>query len=300
MGRVVELPRTGRLFVATDFQGNARDFSQMATIFRHAARRSQDVHLVLTGDLVHGPEIPESQWPDYLGTYYQADSLAVVEEAEALTEEFPGRVHCLLGNHEHAHVGGPVVSKFFPDEAGRLESLMGKARAKRLKKWLASWPLVAFAPEAQLLMVHGAPHAVLEHRSDLDRVELDAGEGVVDEILADILWPRSTSSKRARSFLAAIDSDLRVALYGHDVAREGHAIDREPLLCVSTSFGCFDGDKVYLDWPLDEPAVTAQNLAARGLRPLWPEARPVYRKPVSGGVTSPPPRASSSSRRRAV
>ena len=96
-------------------------------------------------------------------------------------------------------------------------------------------------------------------------------------------WPSfcglgPASEARARAFMSAIDPDLTVAIYGHDVAREGFAIDREPLLCISTSFGCFDGDKLYLDWDLQTRAPTARHLADEGLRPLYPDAPPVYRK----------------------
>jgi hypothetical protein len=82
--------------------------------------------------------------------------------------------------------------------------------------------------------------------------------------------------------MSAIHPDLSVAIYGHDVAREGYNIDREPLLCVSTSFGCFDGDKLYLDWDLGQRATTAAEIARTGLRPLCPDASPVYRKAPVG------------------
>ena len=67
-------------------------------------------------------------------------------------------------------------------------------------------------------------------------------------------------------------------MYGHDVAHSGYAIDREPLLCVSSSFGCFDGDKLYLEWDLATPAKNAADVAKRGLFPLHPSATPVYRE----------------------
>ena len=297
--RLVELPGHGRLIVGTDLQGNLKDFRRLASLFRRACDEHGEAYLVVTGDLVHGPEIPPHHWPDYLGTYYQADSVGVVKLARELAEEHPGRVHYLLGNHEHAHIGGPVVSKFFPNEAARLDALLGDRDAEELRRWLRKWPLVAVAPSARLLMLHGAPNAVLSDPSELDDVRIDAGKGVVDELLAELLWARTASTPRARAFLDVFDPDLTVALYGHDVAREGFAIDREPLLCVSTSFGCFDGDKLYLSWDLAEPIGSAADLAARGLVPLWPEAAPVYRS-VQTSALDPtvlaPPRPRSDSK----
>ncbi|HVY49655.1 MAG TPA: metallophosphoesterase [Minicystis sp.] len=300
MPRVVRLPDRGKLIVATDFQGNVPDFDRVADVFEQAMRGPDGAYLVVTGDLVHGPELSELEWPDYLGSYYHGDSKGVLERAYALAQRYPGRVHYLLGNHEHAHVGGPVVSKFFPDEARRLEELLGDEGTRRMRAWIRTWPFVALAPSARILMLHAAPHARIESAADLERLPLDGffdmplddhvvalgasppssrdGAEMADHgILGALLWARTTSSERAYAFLRAIDPAARVAVYGHDVARAGYAIDREPLLCVSTSFGCFDGDKLYVEWDLARPAESAVEVAAHGLRVLHPHAPPVHR-----------------------
>jgi hypothetical protein len=280
---VVTLPDEGKLLVATDLQGNVADFERLAVLFESASREPGGATLVVTGDLVHGPELPEADWPDYLGSYYHGDSKAVLEAARDLAARHPGKVHYLLGNHEHAHVGGPVVAKFFPDEARRLEELLGDDGTDRMRAWLRTWPFVAVARRARLVMLHAAPHARIESADDLERLPLEGFFDVpLDEManrgaLGALLWARTTSSERARAFLHAIHPDARVAVFGHDVAREGYAIDREPLLCISTSFGCYDGDKLYLEWDLAEPAESAADVAKRGLRPLRPEAGPVHR-----------------------
>jgi hypothetical protein len=284
MRRVLTLPERGRLIVSTDLQGNVGDFELVEEIYERAATRSEGAVLVITGDLVHGPELGPDEWPDYLGSYYRGDSKQLLEKAKRLAERHPGRVHYLLGNHEHAHVGGPVVAKFFPDEARRLEDLLGPATTRAMKIWMRTWPFVAVAPKAGLVMLHAAPHAAIERADDLDKLPLD---GFLDLTLADsaaratlaaLLWARTTSTERAHAFIRAILPTARVAVYGHDVARAGFAIDREPLLCVSTSFGCYDGDKLYLEWDLAEPATTASEVAARGLRPLYPSSPPIYRE----------------------
>lgn len=283
--RVVHLPDRGKLLVATDFQGNVGDFDHMASIFErtHAAERDGAV-LVITGDLVHGPELHESEWPDYLGSYYRGDSKTLLFHARALADKYPGRVHYLLGNHEHAHVGGPIVSKFFPDEASRLEELLGEQATQSARAWIRTWPFVAVAPKARLIMLHAAPHPKIDSADDLERLRLDVSSDFSFEDMASrstlgaLLWARTTSTERARSFLQAIHRDARVAIYGHDVARGGFAIQREPLLCVSTSFGCFDGDKLFVEWDLADPAESALDVAGRGLRPLHPEAERVYRE----------------------
>ncbi len=280
--RVVTLPDRGHLLVATDLQGNLRDFCAIERIFEERRARHEDTILVITGDLVHGPELSQEEWPDYLGTYYMGDSPGVLHRAKALQSRHPGHVHYLLGNHEHAHVGGPVVSKFFPDEAERLESLLGVQGAAVMRSWIASWPLSVIAPRCGLAMTHAAPHASISSQADLERLPLEilTGEAVTIEertTLLSLLWARSTSAERARSFLSALDERLAVAVYGHDVAPTGFAIDQEPMLCISTSFGCFDGDKLYLSWDLARRAESAEQVARQGLRPLYPDERPVHR-----------------------
>lgn len=269
--------------MATDLQGNLRDFLAVEEIFEDAVREPAGAVLVVTGDLVHGPEIPRELWPSHLGTYYHGDSPGVLERARSLANRYPDNVHFLLGNHEHAHVGGPVVSKFFPNEAERLEQLLGKEGADDFRTWVGTWPFVAIAPSAGLCMMHAAPHVSIECRQDLEQLSLLVADD--DEIDFDarativaLLWARSTSSERAHAFLRAVDPRLRVAVYGHDVAHSGFAIDREPLLCISSSFGCFDGDKLYLDWDLSRPASSAIELATSGLMPLYPRAAPVHRQ----------------------
>jgi hypothetical protein len=284
--RVIHLPDRGRLVVATDVQGNVSDFDRVASLFEDAARTREGAHLVVTGDLVHGPELNESEWPDYLGTFYRGDSKTVLQHAHELAGRYPGRVHYLLGNHEHAHIGGPVVSKFFPDEAKRLEELLGDEGTRQMRDWLHTWPFVAVASRARLVMLHAAPHAVIRSASDLERLPLDGFDTIPLEdmetrgILGALLWARTTSTERALAFLHALDPDARVAIYGHDVARSGYAVEREPLLCISTSFGCYDGDKLYLDWDLADPAPSALEVAKRGLRVLHPKASPVHRDPA--------------------
>ena len=78
VSRVLTLPDEGQLLVATDMQGNFRDFDRMASVFEEANEASGGrTFLVVTGDLVHGPELDRSEWPEYLGSYYVGDSARV-------------------------------------------------------------------------------------------------------------------------------------------------------------------------------------------------------------------------------
>ena len=90
-----------------------------------ASTHHGDAHLLFTGDLIHGPHIEPEDWPDFLGEYYRDQSGEVMIAYAGLAAQYPGRVHALLGNHEHGHIGGPHTAKFAADEVALLEHILG-------------------------------------------------------------------------------------------------------------------------------------------------------------------------------
>jgi hypothetical protein len=283
MRRVFRLPAKGTLLAVTDLHGNVADFRAVVARFNDLLGSGSEPHLLFCGDLPHGPAIAETDWPDHLGTFYQDQTPQLLAEAQRLQAAHPGRVHFLLGNHEHAHLGGPKLAKFHPDEAANLELRYPVGGFEPIRSWWARWPIAAVAPAAGIAFTHAAPHARITSAADLDHVSLTGYESrPLHEMteagpLGALLWARTTTPERAFAFLRALEPTCRVAVFGHDVAREGHLIEHEPLLCVSSSFGCHDGDKLYLEWDLARPAPSAAVVASEGLRPVHPQARQVYR-----------------------
>lgn len=249
MTRIAVLPESGTLLAATDLHGHLPDFHALI------AHMDEDTTLVICGDLVHGPTLAEKDWPDYLGDFYLDQTRQLLAEAWELQRSHPGRVHYLLGNHEHAHVGGRSVAKFHPDEALALESLYAPGEFEPIREWMAGWPLIAVAPRAGIVLTHAAPH------------------GMSDD---ELLWARTTTPERAWNVLKQIHPEAKVAVFGHDPIREGYLVEHEPLLCVSTSFGCHDGDKVFLRWDLATPAHSASAVVHGGLQRLHPDAPRKY------------------------
>lgn len=246
--RVLQLPASGTLLVCTDLQGNLGDFEQMVRHFRAAG---DDAVLVLTGDLVHGPDqATVDAWPEHLGTPYTDQSPALVEAFLAEQARAPGRVHCLLGNHDHAHVGGPVTRKFHPDERAALEARLDAAGVERLRALIRTFPLAAVAP-CGVALLHAAPSAPIRCAADLETLALTGYEEMdfrdflaQSEVLGPMLWSRMAKPDQARAFAQALGCSL--SIFGHDVVREGYAADSKEQLCVSTSFGCLDSAKVYV------------------------------------------------------
>jgi hypothetical protein len=268
--RVLKLPERGRLLVGTDLQGNLGDFQQLMKHFEAA----RDAHLVLTGDLVHGPdEDTTNNWPDFLGTPFRDESPALVEALLEAQRRHPGRVHCLLGNHDHSHIGGPSTAKFHEDERAALESRLDAAHVAQLRALIQRFPLVAVAP-CGAVMLHAAPSAALDAPEQLETVSLDGysdwhfTDFAAQPLLGALLWSRMAKPEQSKRFLRALGGT--VALFGHDIVREGYVREADDQLCFSTSFGLFDRDKVYVELDLAARYSDAHALReGREILKLW-------------------------------
>jgi hypothetical protein len=276
----VTLPREGVLIVATDLQGNLDDFDRLAAIQHRERAAGHDAWLVLCGDLVHGPppHLDEENWPDYLGSFYADRSAQLVLRYMDYVRDQPSL--CLLGNHEHAHVGGPMVSKFHHDEAAVLEAALGDDR-ERVRDFLRGLPLVAFAP-CGIVCTHGAPYATEPDLAAFEALDYDGYEDVPLWKMLDVgtvgglLWARGATDSQAHALLAALHGreDFGFVAYGHDIVREGFERIGARQICVSTSFGLFDHAKTYLR--LDLAAHYADVHALREgveILPLYPDRR---------------------------
>ena len=268
----LRLPDRGRLLVGTDLQGNLGDFVQL---LKHFEARGPDAWLVLTGDLVHGPDDDTyDHWPEHLGTRYRDESPKLVDAFLAAQARHPGRVHCLLGNHDHAHIGGPATAKFHDDERLALEARLDPAAKRRLVELIRTFPLVASAPCGAVLL-HAAPSAQLDSLEQLEALQLDGFEAwhfsdfLTVPVLGALLWSRMAKPEQSRRFLAPFSGT--VALYGHDIVREGYAREGDDQLCFSTSFGLLDRNKVYVELDLQARYTDVHALReGREILKLWP------------------------------
>lgn len=269
--RILQLPASGRLLISTDLQGNLKDFRRLEQLFLAAG---DGAWLVLTGDLVHGPDDETAgDWPKMLGTAYRDESPELLDAFLALQARAPGRVHCLLGNHDHAHIGGPVTSKFHRDEAAALEARLDAAGVARLKAAIRAFPLVAVAP-CGVVLLHAAPSADVRDAQALETVRLDGYEHMHFQdfirvpLIGPLLWSRMAKDDEAERFVRALGGE--VAVFGHDIVREGWAKDGPRQLCVSTSFGLVDERKTYVEVDLAKTYRSVDDFEpGRELKPLY-------------------------------
>jgi hypothetical protein len=279
MARVLRLPDHGRLLVCTDLQGCLRDFHRFVQIFEQAlVDHHGDAHVLFTGDLIHGPHIDPEDWPDFLGEYYRDASGEVMMSFAELSARYPGRVHALLGNHEHGHVGGPHTAKFAADEVALLEQILGPAATARMRSIIQTFALAAVA-RCGAVFTHGAPAAQIDSITELEAADLSGAHyasplDVLDTpVVGKILWARSATEAEAQRFLRAMSGTI--AIYGHDVIPEGYEVNGDTQMVVSTSFGLFDTNKVYVSLDLGAKYRVIHDLrVGHEVLPLYPDKAP--------------------------
>ncbi len=297
MAGVLRLPNKGRLLVCTDLQGCLRDYRRIVQLFlEERDKTAGEAHIIFTGDLIHGPHISPDDWPDFLGEYYRDQSGELVDAFVSLREQFPGYVHALLGNHEHGHIGGPHTAKFAIDEVLLLEEILGRERSQRLQSTLRTLPLMAIAP-CGVVFTHGAPAAEIDSVADIEAADLsqDMWNSPIDifevPVIGPILWARSAPAEAARAFLRALGG--RISIYGHDVIPEGFECVGDEQMIVSTSFGVFDSNKVYLNLDLSAAYQTVRDLRiGHEIRPLYPDKAPASLGGTGAGFAETDPELS--------
>lgn len=246
-GNILVYPAQGRLIFATDFHGQLADFRRVIDRFRRRVAGGEDLYLLFAGDFVHGPRAEQ-----VTGWLQKDESPAILEALEALLAEFPQRVHSLLGNHEHGHLGGPKTQKFYrglDDDVSALERRLGAERTEEVCALFSTFALVALTP-CGVMFSHAAPGAKQTSLAEIASARLDRSERLV----MALLWPRVIDSHEQ---LDALFEALRfggvtpkISVYGHDVVPSGVDRDSYRQVVISTSFAIPDRHKLLLELEL--------------------------------------------------
>lgn len=292
VGKILHLPARGRCIICTDLHGNLPDFQAVTAAFREALDETDgDAYMLFTGDLVHGPVYPSpSRWPEHLGSFYRDRTEDVIDGYVALTREFPGRVFCLIGNHEHSHIGGPHTRKFHkdPSETEFLEATLGPEKTEEYKALFRTFPISAMMGKG-VLATHGAPRVLRATYDEISQVEYAGYEEtgirqmVTVPILGEMFWARNAGPLAVRRWLRRMEVNgqrNRIVVYGHDPVRKGYLREGNEQLCFSTSFGLKNEKKVYLDIDLTREYRTVRQLRyGADILPLYPELASKRKRP---------------------
>lgn len=279
VGHVLIYPPEGKLLFATDLHGQLSDFRRMINHYRCRREQGEDIYLLFAGDFVHGPNYTKDEWPEMLGDFHTDGTLQILEELEELMA-YDDRVRSLLGNHEHAHIGGPPTTKFHwdPNEVEHLEHLLGKERSARARALFRTFALAALTP-CGILFLHGAPNVHTGDFSDVANAKLEGHENVSIlelfnvPVIGEILWARGADVQVTEQFLERMTfEDIRphVVVFGHDIIREGFYRETSNQLIVSTSFGLKCHRKTYCEIDLSRQYYNSSDLVEGSeLLPLY-------------------------------
>lgn len=255
--------------ISTDLHGNWRDFLTLRTIYEEA-QNAGEVHWVLLGDLVHGPNEAAGQHaPELYG--YPDESPRLIDALYELRARRPNHVHFVLGNHDAGHAGFRHTSKFHPNEVTALEHRLSTSQVERLRR-LCDEALLAVLTPSGLLMTHGAPGDELTALSLLDgpfpvSVEDTARFRAVHEVLWSYGQPAPVAAAMLERLSVETRLRLSVVVHGHDRDLKGWYVEGgnqlQPVL-----FGAPDENKRYLWADLAEPVHGADDFARKALRRL--------------------------------
>lgn len=255
-GNVARISGSGVVIVASDLHGNLADYETLEHLFLDVWEQSDAPTrpvLLLLGDVFHGP--PEDLKTTPPGMGYPDQSATVFRRLVVLARDYPANVISLLGNHEHAHVGGPPVQKFGKDEALEFESKLTPERVVVLHDWLERWPLVAVT-DGGVVMSHAAAPARRTTYAQVKMLNRDGFEDlrpidfVRNHLLGEVLWRRGATLEQTRRWVGLFaDSPDAIHVHGHDIAERGVAWQSPQELCLGTSFGVHQSEKRILILP---------------------------------------------------
>jgi hypothetical protein len=270
MTRCSWLPQRGTLLVSTDLHGNGEDFRALAGRFLRAAEHDPDVHWAVLGDTVHGPD--DASRLECPALYdYPDESGAIVVELLGLRQRFPERVHYVLGNHDHAHIGGPRTRKFYDDEAATLEARLAPHERAALRALFTTAKLALLAPCGALLC-HGSPDDTLRAAEDLASIPLeparcDAYQRMVLASFLQSYGQRREVTARLLARLSSPEHPLTFVVHGHDRDESGWFTEGGNQACP-VIFGASRSHKRFLrlDLAARYPSVDALREGAEILR----------------------------------
>ena len=283
-GGLVVVDDAKRAIVVGDLHGR---YDNLENILRDKSNLSEimagDTHLIFTGDAVH----PRSAAINSPEAY--EDSFCVMLLIMTLKAENPFNVHYLVGNHDHAHVGGARAGRgnVRQDELFEKYTIekFGMDVFKYYQRFVLNSPITAKlkTPNGWILLVHAGLTARVLNEQGLVNIYMKGRQGLE---IQELLWSRNYARPVLEKCLKHVNAKFIIAghtnptksreeKYGISVMAEGvfaHVHDLQVILNAQRNvFGYLDLDLTH-DLPDRVTQLTAPDgkPAFRMLRPKGP------------------------------
>jgi hypothetical protein len=218
-GRLLRLPAGAEVLVGGDLHGSVENFRLL--LQRADLARQPQRHLVVQ-ELVHGA----FRYPGGGDKSHQ-----LVDLVAALTCQYPGRVHYLLGNHELAQWRRQAIAKAGEDyhelfRAGIAEAYGAHAAdIEQAYDDVFAAASLALRTDNRVFISHSLPSA--RHLAAFDPALLEVDDPPpaawqYGGALHSLLWDRDTRDSTAAAFLNRVDADWLIS--GHIPCPEGYLL----------------------------------------------------------------------------
>ena len=245
--KLLELPKRGRLLIASDLHGNYDDYEAYINLWDG---EDPDFHMLFLGDLIHSP-------------YFDDRSIEILDDAIEMDRKY-SNFHILLGNHEWAHITHTDIYKDGENVREDFEQLISYKKGfiePSITEYIRFFKTLPFFAKTAngLFISHAGPSKRVKTIDDFDNI-FDGDYS--NPILYDFLWNRPTrniygsrnilSSNRKYtegdvfSFLNIVGSNCMVV--GHSPVNGYQKLGNQ--LIISSSFET--DAKAYLDIDLSK------------------------------------------------
>ncbi len=251
--KFIELPDYGRLIVVSDLHGNLKDYESYLKLWDE---NDSNFHILFTGDLIHSMD-------------YDDGSIEILDDVIEKSKKYPN-FHCLLGNHEEAHIINKDIFKNNENIKEDFENLVSFKKGymepslTNYIKFFKTMPFFARTANG-LFISHAGPSRRIDSLKDFESIFDDEYSS---PLLNDFLWSRFNE----RRGLGILSSDIygvedvdifldiigsKFMVVGHTPINDGHKIFGRQMI-LSSSF--YTDDKKYLDIDLSKKIDSIDDL----------------------------------------
>lgn len=244
--RIIELSDNGRLIIVSDLHGNFKDYKRYLRLWN---KKDSNCHIVFTGDLIHAIDSEDG-------------SVEIIEDAIFKSQEYP-YYHCLLGNHEWAHIINKDIYKNGRNLREEFEILVSHKKGymePSLTKYIKFFKSMPYFLKTSngLFISHTGPSKNITSLDDFHRMCHDDHNS---SSLYGFLWNRFSMGVDNYT-IGDIDNFLNIInckfmIVGHTVVDSGYKIIGNQLI-LSSSF--FTSSKSYLDIDLSKEYESMDDL----------------------------------------